>query len=159
MMFLNLCYLVSFSFFCFFFNDTATTEIYTLSYTTLFRSKRHDRSSTAMPLLRRPHDHCRGLCPRRRTARPALRRWHPHLIPMTVLPVPWQHPFARTFGSRRRHYFTLVPANTGTTSRTSPRSGHRAPQRRPPRCLHRRSALGHFRKTIHGYTRSDVKSP
>src|SRR5690349_22163076 len=28
------------SFFCFFFfNDTATTEIYTLSYTTLFRSK------------------------------------------------------------------------------------------------------------------------
>src|SRR5690349_24458610 len=28
------------SFFFFFFNDTATTEIYTLSYTTLFRSPR-----------------------------------------------------------------------------------------------------------------------
>src|SRR5438034_7497883 len=29
--------------FFFFFNDTATTEIYTLSYTTLFRSLAHDR--------------------------------------------------------------------------------------------------------------------
>src|SRR5712664_4595443 len=29
----------SFFFFFFFFNDTATTEIYTLSYTTLFRSR------------------------------------------------------------------------------------------------------------------------
>src|SRR2546429_3745512 len=29
----------------FFFNDTATTEIYTLSYTTLFRSKLHQRAS------------------------------------------------------------------------------------------------------------------
>ena len=26
-----------------------------------------------MPLLRRPHDHCRGLCARRRTARPTVR--------------------------------------------------------------------------------------
>src|SRR2546425_13321566 len=33
-----LCYY----FFFFFFNDTATTEIYTLSYTTLFRSPRDD---------------------------------------------------------------------------------------------------------------------
>src|SRR5204863_8332400 len=31
-------YLLFLSFFFFFFNDTATTEIYTLSYTTLFRS-------------------------------------------------------------------------------------------------------------------------
>ena len=80
-----------------------------------------------MPVLRRPHDHCRGLCPRRRTARPALQRWDPDLIPMTFHPLPWQHPFARTFRSRRRHQVTLVPANTGTTSRTSPRSGHRTP--------------------------------
>ena len=123
------------------------------------RSRRHDRSSPAVPVLWGPHDHCRGLCPRRRTARPALRRWHPDLIPMTFLPVPWYHPFARTFRSRRRDHFTLVPANTGTTSRTSPRSGHRAPQQRPPRCHHRRSALGDRRKTIHGYSRSDVKSP
>src|SRR5262249_33320438 len=71
-----------------------------------------------MPVLRRPHDHCRGLCPRRRTARPALRRWDPDLILMTFLPLPRQHPFARTFRSRRRHQVTLVPANTGTTSRT-----------------------------------------
>jgi len=78
---------------------------------------------------------------------------------MTFLPLPWQHPFARTFRSRRRHQLTLVPANTGTTSRTSPRSGHRAPQQRPLRCHHRRSALGDLRETIHGYSRSDVKSP
>src|SRR5258708_18543724 len=32
----------------FFFNDTATTEIYTLSYTTLFRSHRVSRSPTAL---------------------------------------------------------------------------------------------------------------
>src|SRR5947209_15744946 len=34
-----------FFFFFFFFNDTATTEIYTLSYTTLFRSVCHDGST------------------------------------------------------------------------------------------------------------------
>jgi hypothetical protein len=39
------------------------------------RSAHHDRSSPAVPLLRRPHDHCRGLCARRRTAwSPVLRR-------------------------------------------------------------------------------------
>ena len=38
------------------------------------RSGRHDRSSPAVPVLRRPHDHCRGLWPRRRTARPAIGR-------------------------------------------------------------------------------------
>src|SRR5690554_3022240 len=32
----------------FFFNDTATTEIYTLSYTTLFRSKNNDRADLKM---------------------------------------------------------------------------------------------------------------
>src|SRR5262244_2817966 len=34
---------------CFFFNDTATTEIYTFPYTTLFRSRVH-RTITAVPL-------------------------------------------------------------------------------------------------------------
>ena len=38
------------------------------------RCRRRGRSSPAMPLLRRPHDHCRDLCARRRTARPALAR-------------------------------------------------------------------------------------
>ena len=123
------------------------------------RSGRHHRSSSAMPVLRRPHDHCRGLCPRRRTARPARRRWDPDLIPMTFLPLLRQHPFARTSRSRRRHQLTLVPANTGTTSRTSPRSGHRTPQQRPLRCHHRRSALSDLHQTIHRYSRSDVKSP
>src|ERR1700740_1136197 len=77
------------------------------------------------------HTNCRGLCHAPRTARPALRRWDPDLIPMTFFPLPWQHPFARTFRSRRRPQLTLVPANTGTTSPTSPRSGHRAPRPRP----------------------------
>ena len=78
---------------------------------------------------------------------------------MTFLLVPWQHPFARTLRSRRRHHFTLVPANANTTSRTSPQTGHRGPQKRPVRCHQRRSALGDLRKTIPGYSRSGAKSP
>src|SRR2546429_7267236 len=35
------------SFFFFFFNDTATTEIYTLSYTTLFRSRADVKTAKA----------------------------------------------------------------------------------------------------------------
>src|SRR5580698_7493539 len=35
----------------FFFNDTATTEIYTLSHTTLFRSRPRDRSSELIDSL------------------------------------------------------------------------------------------------------------
>src|SRR5438309_10975032 len=42
----SLSLLFTLSFF-FFFNDTATTEIYTLSYTTLFRSKASQLSSAA----------------------------------------------------------------------------------------------------------------
>src|SRR5574341_2279644 len=41
MIFILIClFLCMYFFFFFFFNDTATTEIYTLSYTTLFRSGR-----------------------------------------------------------------------------------------------------------------------
>src|SRR5215470_19600102 len=43
MLFLLLCGIIINFFFFFFFNDTATTEIYTLSYTTLFRSSRRHR--------------------------------------------------------------------------------------------------------------------
>jgi hypothetical protein len=78
---------------------------------------------------------------------------------MTFLLVPWQHPFARTFRSRRRDHFTLVPANADTISRTSPQSGHRGPQQRPVRRHHRRSALGDLRKTTPGHSRSGAKSP
>jgi hypothetical protein len=38
------------------------------------RSGPHDRPSSAMPLLRRPPDHCRGLCARWHTARPTVLR-------------------------------------------------------------------------------------
>jgi hypothetical protein len=44
------------------------------------RSGRHDRSSPAMPVLRRPRGHRRGLCAQRRTTRPALRRRDQNLI-------------------------------------------------------------------------------
>jgi hypothetical protein len=44
------------------------------------RSAHHHRSSSIMPVLRRPYAHCRGLCARRCTARPALRRRDPDLI-------------------------------------------------------------------------------
>ena len=78
---------------------------------------------------------------------------------MTFLLVSWQHPFARTFRSRRRDHFTLVPENADPTSRTSPQSGHRAPQQRPLRCHHRRSALGDLSKTIARQSRFNAKSP
>jgi len=78
---------------------------------------------------------------------------------MTFLLVSWQHPFARTSRSRRRDYFTLVPANAGTASRTSPQSGHPAPQQRTLRCNQRRAALGDLRKTLPDDSRSDAKSP
>src|SRR6266446_8150681 len=39
------CSLSNILFFFFFFNDTATTEIYTLSYTTLFRSERGEQQA------------------------------------------------------------------------------------------------------------------
>src|SRR6267142_6263410 len=49
--------------FFFFFNDTATTEIYTLSYTTLFRSgPRAGRRRVAT--AKRPEDRLRALDPR-----------------------------------------------------------------------------------------------
>jgi hypothetical protein len=38
------------------------------------RSARHHRSSPAVPVLRRPHDHCRSLCARRPTPRPTVLR-------------------------------------------------------------------------------------
>src|SRR5688572_23270202 len=54
--FLSLSYCICFLSFLFFFNDTATTEIYTLSYTTLFRSTGDvitAGSSTVFPLSER----------------------------------------------------------------------------------------------------------
>jgi hypothetical protein len=78
---------------------------------------------------------------------------------MIFLLVSRQHPFARTSRFRRRDYFTLVPASAGTASRTSPQSGHPAPQQRTLRCNHRRAALGDLRKTIPDDSRADAKSP
>src|SRR5215813_2822210 len=46
----------------FFFNDTATTEIYTLPYTTLFRSRHRAARDRGLGLLHLPHP-CRGADP------------------------------------------------------------------------------------------------
>src|SRR3712207_7541465 len=47
----------------FFFNDTATSEIYTFPYTTLFRSQLHRRSQPSRPEGRRLGGQARGLLP------------------------------------------------------------------------------------------------
>src|SRR2546427_3363326 len=55
-------------FFFFFFNDTATTEIYTLSYTTLFRSRSAGRRCGGHRRAHEPRS-----CRRARRVRAALR--------------------------------------------------------------------------------------
>jgi hypothetical protein len=78
---------------------------------------------------------------------------------MIFLLLSWQHPFARTFRSRHRDHFTLVPPNADTTSRATLLSGHRAPRQRPIHCRQRHAALGDLYKTIPDYSRSGAKSP
>src|SRR3712207_7580498 len=60
--------------FIFFFNDTATTEIYTLSLPTLFRSARWPGGRTA-GALRTPRRRARPLPRRREPARASAGRW------------------------------------------------------------------------------------
>ena len=65
------------------------------------RSTRRDRSLPAVPVLRRPHDHCRSLCTRRHTARPTVFRMRGSgCDPMTILVLSRRHPFAGTSRSR-----------------------------------------------------------
>jgi hypothetical protein len=78
---------------------------------------------------------------------------------MTVLIVSWQHPFAGTSRSRHRARFIPMPASTDGRSRTSPQSRHRVQKQRPIRNHQRLSALSDLHKAIHGYSRSDAKSP
>src|SRR5262249_4992749 len=66
--------------------------------------------ASAMPVLRRPHDHCRGLCPRRRAARPALRP-HQGRRASTVGPrTAPRAPFHRTRDRARYRYYDLPRA-------------------------------------------------
>ena len=123
------------------------------------RSGRHDRSSPAVPLLRRPHDHRRGLWARRRTARPALRRRGAGFEAMTIPVVSLQHPFAGTSRSRRRARFIPASASAGTTSLISPQSGPRLRWQGPVRNHQRLSALTNLRKTIPRQRRCPTKSP
>jgi len=78
---------------------------------------------------------------------------------MTILVLSRRHPFAGTFRFRRCTRFALPPASANRASLTSPQSGRRARQQRSIRSHNRPSALGDPRKTIHGYSRSYVKSP
>ena len=114
------------------------------------RSQRRYRSSPAVSLLRRPHDHCRGLCPRRRTARPALRcrdqdlRRDDYPCPLTAASVrrdisfPAPHPFHASAGKRRQHI--TYPASIRLPSvaavlsprSSAPSSSRRSSENHPP---------------------------
>lgn len=77
---------------------------------------------------------------------------------MTFLLVPWQHPFAATFRSRRRTCFIPASASAGRAPRTSSQSAHRI-RRQPPVLNHQRlSALSYGNKTISRQRRCRTKS-
>jgi hypothetical protein len=97
------------------------------------RSRRHDRSWPVMPLLRRPHDHCRGPCPRllHRVARPPAPGPAPE--PMTLLIFSCQHPLAGTSRAQRRTSFIPASASAGRTPQTSSQSARRIRRQLPLR--------------------------
>ena len=78
---------------------------------------------------------------------------------MIVLLFSWQHPFARTFRSRRRDHFTLVPANADMTSSTGPDLGRRERQRPPIPNHWRLSDLRDPGNAVPRRDRSAAKSP
>ena len=86
------------------------------------------------PFLRLPHDHCRGLWPRRRTPRPStVRRRGQNRDAMTLATTSLHHPLAGEPRSRRRSTAIPVTANSDATPRTVPESSCRAQQQRPIR--------------------------
>ena len=124
------------------------------------RSRRHYRSSPAVSLLRRTHDHRRGLWVRRRTARPALWCRQRGFEPMTKIHVvSGQQPSAGTARSRRRPRFGPASASAGTTSLISPRSGPRRRRHGPVRNHQPPSALTNLPKTIPRQRRCPTNSP
>jgi hypothetical protein len=85
-----------------------------------------------MPLLRRPHDHCRGLCARQRTARspvPQPRRQNRNSMRLATTSL--RHPLARALRSRRRPTVIPATANSHARPRAVPKSRCRAQQRQP----------------------------
>jgi len=101
-----------------------------------------------MPVLRRPYDHCRGLCARQRTARsPVLRPRHPNRNPMRLATTSLRHPLAGALRSRRRATVIPATANSHPTPRAVPKSRCRAQQRRPIRDRQRQFALKRRRPT------------
>jgi Putative transposase len=124
------------------------------------RSAHHDRSSPVVPLLWRPHDHCRGLCARRRTARsPVLRPRHQNRNPMRLATTSLHHPLAGAPRSRRRATVISATANSDATPRAVPKSRCRAQQRRPIRDRQRQFALNDAGQRLSRPTRCPIKSP
>ena len=124
------------------------------------RSAHHDRSSPVVPLLWRPHDHCRGLCARRRTARsPVLRPRHQNRNPMRLATTSLHHPLAGAPRSRRRATVISATANSDATPRAVPKSRCRARQRRPIRDRQRQFALNDAGQRLSRPSRCPIKSP
>jgi hypothetical protein len=118
------------------------------------------RSSPVVPLLWRPHDHCRGLCARRRTARsPVLRPRHQNRNPMRLATTSLHHPLAGAPRSRRRATVISATANSDATPRAVPKSRCRAQQRRPIRDRQRQFALNDAGQRLSRPTRCPIKSP
>jgi len=72
-----------------------------------------------MPVLRRPHAHCRGLCARHRTARsPVLRPRHPNRNPMRLATTSLRHPLAGAppFSTSRHYYPSDCELSCDTTA-------------------------------------------
>ena len=93
-----------------------------------------------MAVLRRPHDHCRGLYARQRTARsPVLRPRNRNT--MRVATTSLRHPLAGALRSRRRATVIPATANSHATPRAVPKSRCRAQRRRSIRDRQRQFAL------------------
>ena len=124
------------------------------------RSAHHGRSSPAVPLLRRPHDRCRGLCARQRTARPSTnRRQRQNRNAMTLAATSLRHPLAGALRSRRRATIIPATANSHATPRAVPKSRCRAQQRRPIRDRQRQFALNDAGQRLSRPSRCPIKSP
>ena len=123
------------------------------------RSAHHDRSSPAVPLLRRPHDHCRGLCARRRTPRPtSARRRGQYRDAMTPATASLHYPSAGT--SRSRTTVTPAPANPHARPWMAPDFDPSS----AAAATHflrggRQSALNHTARSVPLQSRCPIKSP
>jgi hypothetical protein len=113
-----------------------------------------------MPLLRRPHDHCRELRARRRTPRPtSARRRGQYRDAMTPATASLHYPSTGTSRSRSRTTVAPALANPHARPLMVPNSNHQAQHRRPILRGGRRSALNHIARSVPLQSRCPIKSP